>query len=345
MLTAMHGSGPDSADLAEAIRSGDRRALARGISLVESARADDRDRAEALLTALLPHRRADRLRIGLTGAPGVGKSTLIEVLGLDLLARGHRVAVLAVDPSSALSGGSILGDKTRMEGLARASGAFVRPSPAAGQLGGLARRTEEAAILAEAAGFDRLLIETVGVGQSETAVARMTDIFLLLVGPGGGDDTQGVKRGIMELADLVVVTKADGDLAATALRTEADYRSALSLATRGGDGPPGFPAALSVSALAGAGIADLQARVAALAAARQADGTLDRRRQAQAADWYRAELAAGMQALLGNLPGLSDRIDRMAGLVASGAALPPAAARTVLQGLVLAPVRDGGEDG
>ena len=207
---------------------GDRRALARAITLVESTRADHRAEAEALLAEVLPHT-GDAIRVGISGAPGAGKSTFIEALGLHLVAHGHRVAVLAVDPSSTRSGGSILGDKTRMEQLTRSPHAFVRPSPTGGTLGGVARRTREAMLLCEAAGFDVVLVETVGVGQSEVKVAAMVDLFLVLVAPGGGDELQGLKRGIMELADLVVVNKADGDLAAAAAHTAADYAAALHL--------------------------------------------------------------------------------------------------------------------
>ena len=211
----------DIADLAERISKGERRGLARGITLVESARADHRVMATELLSLLPQERRA--LRIGLSGTPGVGKSTFIESFGMMLTAAGLRVAVLAVDPSSARSGGSILGDKTRMDRLSRDPLAFIRPSPSQTHLGGVARRTREAVALCEGAGFDVVLIETVGVGQSETVVAQMSDLFLLLLAPAGGDELQGVKRGIMEMADLILVNKADGDLKPAAMRTRADY--------------------------------------------------------------------------------------------------------------------------
>ena len=219
---------PDVERLSEAIRAGDRRALARAITLVESTRPDHRAGAERLLEALLPH--AGRsVRIGITGVPGVGKSTFIERFGLHVIGQGHRIAVLAVDPSSKRSGGSILGDKTRMQDLSTNRDAYIRPSPAGATLGGVARRTREAMLVCEAAGFDVVLVETVGVGQSETAVADMVDMFVLLLLPGGGDELQGIKRGIVELAELVIVNKADGDLADAALRTAADYRNALRL--------------------------------------------------------------------------------------------------------------------
>ena len=196
--------------LAQQILAGDRRALAKAITLVESTRADHGEQAVQLLAELMPHA-GKSIRIGVSGAPGVGKSTFIESLGNYLTEQGHQVAVLAVDPTSAVSGGSILGDKTRMEALSVNPKAFVRPSPAGTTLGGVTRRTRESLLLCEAAGYDVIIVETVGVGQSETAVSDMTDMFLLLLSPGGGDDLQGIKRGIMELADLVLVNKADGD--------------------------------------------------------------------------------------------------------------------------------------
>ncbi len=219
---------PNASEIAAGIRSGDRRALARAITLVESTRPDHRAVAVAVLDEILPAT-GRSIRVGISGAPGVGKSTFIETFGLHVLGADHRVAVLAIDPTSRRSGGSILGDKTRMAELARADDAFIRPSPGGEQLGGVARRTREAMLLCEAAGFDVLIIETIGVGQSEVSVADMVDLFVLLVNPGGGDELQGIKRGIMELADLVVVNKADGDLAAAAGRTAADYTNAVHL--------------------------------------------------------------------------------------------------------------------
>ncbi len=239
---------------AAAIRAGDRRALGRAITLVESVRPDHREQATALLQKLLPHTGNSR-RIGISGAPGVGKSTFIEAFGLHLVEQGLTVAVLAVDPSSARAGGSILGDKTRMSFLARHRSAFIRPSPAGTTLGGVARRTAEALLLAEAAGFDVVIVETVGVGQSEFAVADLVDTFVLLLSPGGGDDLQGIKRGIMELADIVVVNKADGALADAAGHAAADYRAALALMR---PKVPEWPAeVLLASALNKSGIADI----------------------------------------------------------------------------------------
>ena len=218
----------DGEALARRVVDGDRRALARAITLVESTRPTDHAAAEALIDAVLPNA-GGALRIGISGAPGAGKSAFIEAIGLHWLAHGHRLAVLAVDPSSPRSGGAILGDKTRMERLAREPGAYIRPTPSSGTLGGVALATGEAIALAEAAGHDIVVVETVGVGQSEVAVADLTDLFVLLVAPGGGDELQGVKRGIVELADMVVVTKCDGDLAPAAGRIAADYQAALGL--------------------------------------------------------------------------------------------------------------------
>ena len=212
----------------EDILSGDRRALAKAITLVESERKDHKKLAQRLLNQLLPYS-GNALRIGISGSPGVGKSTLIEVFGLYLIKLKKRLAVLTIDPSSVISGGSILGDKTRMELLSRESDVYIRSSPSSGATGGLARRTRETMLICEAAGYDVILIETVGVGQSETAVAELADFFVLLVQPGGGDDLQGIKRGVMELADLVVITKADGELTDVAAKTQSDYRAALSL--------------------------------------------------------------------------------------------------------------------
>ncbi|MBM3606523.1 MAG: methylmalonyl Co-A mutase-associated GTPase MeaB, partial [Alphaproteobacteria bacterium] len=253
-------------DLLTPLTQGDRRALSRAITLVESTRPDHRARAQALI-ADLPDRNA--LRIGLSGTPGVGKSTFIETFGTRLTDQGLRVAVLAVDPSSARSGGSILGDKTRMELLSRNPRAFIRPSPSSAQLGGVARRTREAVRLCEAAGFDVILIETVGVGQSETLVAEMSDLFVLLLAPAGGDELQGVKRGIMEMADLILVNKADGELLPTARRTVADYAGALRLLRKRPQDPEGFPKALAVSAATGEGLDEAWQQMQQLARWRQ----------------------------------------------------------------------------
>ncbi|MFN3991759.1 MAG: methylmalonyl Co-A mutase-associated GTPase MeaB [Tabrizicola flagellatus] len=325
----------DTMDRAALIRAGDRRALARAITLVESARPDHRAEALALLDALRAPRR-EALRIGLSGTPGVGKSTFIETFGLMLTRQGLRVAVLAVDPSSARSGGSILGDKTRMDRLSREPCAFIRPSPSQSQLGGVARRTREAVALCEAAGFDVVLIETVGVGQSETVVAELSDLFLLLLAPAGGDELQGVKRGIMEMADLILVNKADGELKPAALRTVADYAGALQLLRRRPQDPPGFPRALPVSALADEGLAQAWQDMQTLVAWRKEQGHWDRTRAAQARHWFEEEVRQGLLAALSREPqkglmaSLGDR-------VAEGQLTPEAAAAEMLRLLGRAP--------
>lgn len=319
---------PRGADLATLIADGDRRALARAVTLIESGRADHRAEAVALLKAMPTGREA--LRIGLSGTPGVGKSTFIESLGLMLVERGLKLAVLAVDPTSSRSGGSILGDKTRMERLVRAPGVFIRPSPAGGQLGGVARRTREVIALTEAAGFDVILVETVGVGQSETMVAEMTDVFALLLAPAGGDELQGVKRGIMERADMVLVNKADGDLREVARRTVADYAGALRLLRKRGEDPEGFPKARPVSALEEAGLTEAWADVEALALWRKDAGVWAERRRAQRLFWLSEEVQAGLSAMLAADPGAQAALAQARAEVAQGEAAPGVAAEAVL---------------
>jgi LAO/AO transport system kinase len=318
----------EGSELARRVMAGDRRALARAITLVESARSDHRQAAQALLDALRASGRA-ALRIGLSGTPGVGKSSFIETFGLMLTGQGLRVAVLAVDPSSARSGGSILGDKTRMERLSRDPRAFIRPSPSQSHLGGVARRTREAVALCEAAGFDVVLIETVGVGQSETVVAELCDLFLLLLAPAGGDELQGVKRGIMEMADLILVNKADGDLAPAALRTRADYAGALRLLRRRPQDPDGFPRALTVSAVDGTGLAEAWADMQALADWRRETGHWQARRAAQARHWFEAEVRAGLLAAL-EAPAARAGLSRLGAAVERQEMTPEAAAAEML---------------
>ncbi|RVT85843.1 methylmalonyl Co-A mutase-associated GTPase MeaB [Rhodobacteraceae bacterium CCMM004] len=322
----------DDTTLAERLTGGDRRALARAITLVESGRADHRARAVALLDRLAGTG-AESLRIGLSGTPGVGKSTFIEAFGTMLTGAGHKVAVLAVDPSSTRSGGSILGDKTRMERLSRDPRAYVRPSPSQTELGGVARRTREAIALCEAAGHDIVLVETVGVGQSETLVAGMTDLFVLLMAPGGGDELQGVKRGIMEAADLILVNKADGDLKSAAVRTCADYAGALRLMRRRADDPPDFPKALTVSAADGHGLDTAWAEMRALADARRGSGAFDRRRAAQARGWFEEAVRQGLLARLRADPEVARRMADLGRAVEAGEAAPGAAAAEVLAAL------------
>ncbi|PVH28193.1 methylmalonyl Co-A mutase-associated GTPase MeaB [Pararhodobacter oceanensis] len=323
-------------DLAARILRNDRRALARAITLVESTRADHRAQAIDLLQELAGHGR-QALRIGLSGTPGVGKSTFIESFGAMLVERGLTVAVLAVDPSSARTGGSILGDKTRMERLSRMQGAFIRPSPSQTHLGGVARRTREAVALCEAAGFDVVIVETVGVGQSETVVAELSDVFVLLLAPAGGDELQGVKRGIMEAADMIVVNKADGDLKATANRTRADYAGALRLLRKRPQDAPGFPKALTASALQEEGLAQVWEEITALGDWRRAEGHWQARREAQARHWFIEELRQSLLARL-ETPQARAQIDAAAAQVARGEAAAGAAAQAVMASL-----QSGGE--
>jgi LAO/AO transport system kinase len=317
----------DIAQLSDRIIKGDRRALARAITLIESGRADHRDEAGALMEALKGHGQA--IRIGLSGTPGVGKSTFIESFGSMLTGQGLRVAVLAVDPSSARSGGSILGDKTRMERLSRDARAFIRPSPAQSHLGGVARRTREAVTVCEAAGFDVVLIETVGVGQSETVVAEMSDLFTLLLAPAGGDELQGVKRGIMEIADIILINKADGDLIGAARRTCADYSGALRLLRKRPQDPEGFPKAMMVSALGEDGLRAAWEEMTSLVDWRRETGHFDARRAAQARYWFNEEVKQGLLARL-ETPAARAAMDRAAEDVAAGRATPTNAARDVL---------------
>ena len=316
-------------DLADRIKAGERRALARAITLVESAREDHRTEALKLLDELGTGKQA--LRIGLSGTPGVGKSTFIESFGLMLTGLGKRVAVLAVDPSSSRSGGSILGDKTRMDHLSRDPNAFIRPSPSQSQLGGVARRTREAIALCEAAGFDVVLIETVGVGQSETMVAQMADLFLLLLAPAGGDELQGVKRGIMEIADIILVNKADGDLKAQALRTCADYVGALRLMRKRAQDPDGFPKALTVSALEANGLEQAWGEIEALIEWRHDSGTWEKTRRAQASYWFAEEVRSQLMQRFLTDPDTAAKIEALRADVEAGQAHPTAAAAAVLK--------------
>ncbi|MCB1758432.1 MAG: methylmalonyl Co-A mutase-associated GTPase MeaB [Gammaproteobacteria bacterium] len=318
----------DPQTLAEQIIAGQRRALSRAITLVESTRAEHRRQAVELLRLLAPA--AGRsIRIGISGVPGVGKSTFIEALGNRVVALGHRLAVLAVDPSSSLSGGSIMGDKTRMETLSRQSDAFIRPSPAGSTLGGVARRTRETMLLCEAAGFDVVFVETVGVGQSETAVADMTDMFLLLLLPAGGDDLQGIKRGIMELADMVLINKADGDLVATARHSAADYRSALTLVhprTRGWKVPVQI-----CSAVEGQGLAEVWQSIERFRAVIGGNGELEGRRAAQARSWMWSEISEGLLAEFRHDRRIEPRLDGMERDVVAGRLPPTLAAGELLR--------------
>jgi LAO/AO transport system kinase len=313
-------------ELAAAIRGGDRGALARGITLVESRREADVAAGEALLQALLPHA-GGALRVGVTGAPGVGKSTLIEAIGVRLCAQGRKVAVLAVDPSSAVTGGSILGDKTRMSELSRHPNAFIRPSPGGDTLGGVASRTREALLLCEAAGFDVVLVETIGTGQSEVAVHGMVDFFLVLLSPAAGDELQGIKRGVMELADGVLVHKADGDLAPAADRAAQQCLLAMRV-LHGGDAEP--PPVVVGSSVSGRGLDELWRAIEDRAAAARASGALAARRSRQAAAWLDQTVKDRLLAEFLGDPQVAQALQRAEADVAAGRALPGAAARAVL---------------
>jgi LAO/AO transport system kinase len=313
-------------ELAAAIRAGDRTALARGITLVESRRDADVPLAETLLQELLPHT-GQSIRVGITGAPGVGKSTLIETLGLELCGKGHHVAVLAVDPSSAVTGGSILGDKTRMGELARHANAFIRPSPGGDTLGGVAARTREALLLGEAAGHDVVLVETIGTGQSEVAVHGMVDFFLLLLSPAAGDELQGIKRGVMELADGVLVHKADGDLAAAADRAAQQCLLAMRV-LHGGEADP--PPVLVGSSVTRRGVNELWQAITARVAAARASGSFAARRSRQAGDWLDGVVRERLLAEFLGDTRIAAAMTRARDDVARGSILPGAAARSLL---------------
>ncbi len=318
----------DIAQTAKRLVEGDRRTLARAITLIESQRADHQAQAKALLAALPRDRQA--LRLGLSGTPGVGKSTFIESFGMMLVGLGLRVAVLAVDPSSTRSGGSILGDKTRMDRLSRTPQAFIRPSPSQSHLGGVARRSRAAVRLCEAAGFDVVLIETVGVGQSETVVAQMADLFVLLLAPAGGDELQGVKRGIMEMADLILVNKADGDLKPAATRTCADYAGALRLLRKRPQDPDGYPLAMMISALAEQGLEAAWQAMQDLIAWRRNNGHWQRLRAEQAQYWFKDDVRS---ALLQGLetPKVQAQLEALGQQVALAKLDPETAATQVLR--------------
>jgi LAO/AO transport system kinase len=313
--------------LAPGLVEGDRRALSRSITLVESTRSDHRAAAATLLDAVLPHT-GRAVRVGITGTPGAGKSMFIEELGSHLTAAGHRVAVLAVDPSSRRSGGSILGDKTRMERLARDPQAFIRPSPSGGSLGGVARRTREAALLCEAAGFDVIVVETVGVGQSEVAVSDMVDCFCLIAAPGGGDELQGIKRGIIELADVIVVNKADGELLPAAQRAVADYRKAVHLLRAK---HPGWQVpVIATSALEGAGIDEVWAAIEKLVAHLREGDRLERLRAGQSVAWMWDEIRERLVDSFRHDSEVAVRWSEAEAAVRSGRLSPTTAARRLL---------------
>jgi len=312
-----------------------RRAIAKAITLLESTRADHRAQGDELLTALLPHT-GGALRLGISGVPGVGKSTFIEALGVYLVERGHRVAVLAIDPSSTVSGGSILGDKTRMERLSALEGAYIRPSPSSGTLGGVAEKTREAMLVCEAAGYDVVLVETVGVGQSETAVHGMTDMFCVLQLPNAGDDLQAIKKGVMELADLVVINKADLDPAA-ATRARAQIQSALRVFGQQGnpqhalqDASVWHPEVIELSGLKGEGLDAFWDCVSRFRALQSAGGRLHERRRQQSLAWMWERIDAGLKAAFRAHPEVRQALPAMTQDVAQGRLPPSTAARRLL---------------
>ena len=312
-----------------------RRAIAKAITLLESTRTDHRVQADDLLTGLLPHT-GKAFRLGLSGVPGVGKSTFIEALGLHLIEQGHRVAVLTIDPSSTISGGSILGDKTRMEQLSVHECAYIRPSPSSGTLGGVAEKTRESMLVCEAAGYDVVIVETVGVGQSEIAVAGMTDLFALMQLPNAGDDLQAIKKGVMERADLIVINKADLDPAA-ATRAEAQIVSSLRLLGLRGrsmhDASEWQPQVLQMSALAGTGVAAFWSAVGRFRALQSGNGQLTKRREQQALAWMWERIDAGLKAQFRQHRQVRERLPQVTHDVAAGRLAASTAARNLLEAM------------
>ena len=323
---------PDINALARRVRDGDRASLARAITLIESKRADHRKQAHALVQELLPLT-GKAIRVGITGAPGVGKSTSIDALGTWLTGQGHKVAVLAVDPSSSRTGGSILGDKTRMARLANDERAFIRPSPSSGTLGGVAAMTRETMLLCEAAGFDVVLVETVGIGQSETTVADMTDFFLALMLPGAGDELQGIKKGLVELADMIAVNKADGDNIRRAQSAAAEYRAALHILTP--RSPNWTPPVVTYSALTGDGIAELWSQVVLHRERMTATGELSELHRAQQVKWMWSMLEQRVFAKLHTDAGLRARLPQIEAAVAEGRLSPTLAVDEIATALGL----------
>lgn len=324
----MDMTGPAStASLATALMDGDRAALARAITLVESKRADHRAQARDLLQAILP-KTGHAIRVGVTGVPGVGKSTTIDMLGSNLTEAGHKVAVLAVDPSSTRTGGSILGDKTRMQKLSADRNAFIRPSPSSGTLGGVAARTRETMLLCEAAGFDVILVETVGIGQSETAVSDMTDFFLVLMLPGAGDELQGIKKGVLELADMIAVNKADGEGATRARAAAAEYRAALHILAPAS--PNWSPPVVLISGLANQGLKEMWEKIVEHRTRFIASGEFAARRRAQDVKWMWAMIEDRLMGRLRDDRALRARLPAIEQDVAEGRLAATAAAEDVL---------------
>jgi LAO/AO transport system kinase len=320
----------DIKSLAKGLRAGHRAALARAITLIESRRADHQAAARELVQALLPAT-GKAIRVGITGSPGVGKSTTIDVLGMFLIERGHKVAVLAVDPSSARTGGSILGDKTRMAQLAASDRAYIRPSPSSGTLGGVAAKTRESMLLCEAAGFDVVLVETVGIGQSETAVCDMTDFFLVLMLPGAGDELQGIKKGLVELADMIAINKADGDNIKRANHAAADYRSALHILSPRSE--HWHPPVITYSGLTGTGLDTLWQKILDHRTAMNASGEFAARRREQQVKWMWSMLEQRMMARLRSDAAIRAKVKKAEAEVADGRITPAVAAEQIAEWL------------
>jgi LAO/AO transport system kinase len=318
----------DIETIADDLRSGHRAALARAITLIESRRSDHQAAARDLVQALL-RETGKAIRVGITGSPGVGKSTTIDALGMFLIERGHKVAVLAVDPSSARTGGSILGDKTRMARLSASDNAYIRPSPASGTLGGVAAKTREAMLLCEAAGFDVVLVETVGIGQSETAVCDMTDFFLALMLPGAGDELQGIKKGLVELADMIAVNKADGDNVKRANLAAGEYRGALHILTPRSE--HWHPPVLTYSALTGAGIDTIWQKILDHRTAMNASGEFDARRRDQQVKWMWSMFEQLTMARLRADASVRAKVKRIETEVAGGRISPALAAEQIAE--------------
>ena len=319
---------PDVKDYVNGVREGSRAWIARAITLVESTRPDHRELAQAVLAELTPYAGNAR-RVGITGVPGVGKSTTIDALGMFLIEQGHKVAVLAVDPSSARTGGSILGDKTRMARLAASDEAYIRPSPSSGTLGGVAAKTREAMLLCEAAGFDVILVETVGIGQSETAVADMTDFFLVLMLPGAGDELQGIKKGLVELADMIAINKADGNNIDRANAAAAEYRAALHILSPRSE--HWSPPVITYSGLEGTGIDTLWQTVLDHRKAMTASGDFERRRREQQVKWMWAMFEERTRARLRADTAIRAKVRELESNVAQGKLSPAVAADTIAE--------------
>src|SRR5215831_16198557 len=323
---------PDLAHLARGIRARERAVIARAITLIESRRSDHQKAARRLVQELLPLT-GKAIRVGITGAPGVGKSTTIDALGSFLTDKGYKVAVLAVDPSSARSGGSILADKTRMPRLSSDANAFVRPSPSSGTLGGVAAKTRESMLICEAAGYDVVLVETIGTGQSETMVADMTDFFLVLMLPGAGDELQGLKKGVVEIADMIAINKADGDNLARARAAAAEYRAALHILTP--RSPNWSPPVVTYSALTGDGLAELWSKVLAHRDAMTRAGEFATRRRAQQVKWMWTMFEERLRVRLKSDPTLKARLPQIEAAVAAGRLAPAMAVAEIAAALGL----------